>query len=326
MAGTPRDILIVKPSSLGDVVHTLPCAALLRRAFPGATIRWLVNTEWAPLLAGNPHIDDVIEFPRRNFRGIGGALRIAPWARTLRERVQPDLILDYQGLLRSALIAKLCRDENTRVLGLGDAREGARFFYDDATDVRGCTHAVERYLALTRDVAGATNDGQPLEWPLPDGAPPNGFPVREPFIVLHPFSRGAGKSLAAGQVAQFCRALAPHHIVLAGRTTTALPPIENITDLLNATDLLELIWLLRHARFIVSVDSGPMHIAAALTSRLVSIHTWSDPAKVGPYRGDAWVWKDGRVFQQRDRENTAAHREVSNISALAEFVKTQLQP
>ncbi|MEQ1861292.1 MAG: glycosyltransferase family 9 protein [Chthoniobacteraceae bacterium] len=319
---TPREILILKPSSLGDVVHTLPCAALLRRAFPHATIRWLVNTEWMPLLEGNPHIDEAIEFPRRDMRGLRGMARIAPWARALRERVQPDLILDYQGLLRSAMIAKLCRGESTRVLGLSDAREGARLFYDETIDVRQCTHAVDRYLALTHAATAAP--AATIEWPLPAGIAPREFFAAEPFIVLHPFSRGARKSLTSEQAAEFCRALAPHRVVLAGRADVSLPPMGNTLDLLNKTSIPELIWLLRHARHIVSVDSGPMHIAAALTPPLVSIHTWSDPAKVGPYRDDAWVWKAGHLVQQRERADTAAHRKVANISALAEFVRTQL--
>jgi heptosyltransferase-1 len=321
----PSDILIVKPSSLGDVVHTLPCAARLRRAFPAATIRWLVNTEWVPLLAGNPHLDEVIEFPRRQFRG-AGVFRIAPWARQLRERIQPDLILDYQGLLRSALIAKLCRGEKARVLGLSDAREGSRLFYDEAVDVSECTHAVDRYIALTRRVIGEgeSQATDALSWPLPHGTAPAGLRQEDRYVLLHPFSRGAGKSLTAAQVAEFCRAIPGHRILIAGRADVSLPPMENAVDLLNATDLAQLIWLLRFARFVVSVDSGPMHIAAALTDRLVSIHTWSDPAKVGPYRDNAWVWKDGRLFQQRDRENPAVHRDVAKIETLAEFVKTQL--
>jgi ADP-heptose:LPS heptosyltransferase len=319
-----KDILIVKPSSLGDVVHTLPCAALLRQAFPGATIRWLVNTEWAPLLAENPNLDDVIEFPRRSFRGLGGAFRIAPWARKLRERIQPDLILDYQGLLRSGLLSKFCRTDETRVLGLGDAREGSRLFYDAVVDVSGCTHAVDRYLTLTHAATGAPLPDAPLEWSLPEGEAPREPVTLGPFILLHPFSRGAGKSLTAAQVADFCRCLPAHRIIIAGRSEVALPAIDNAIDLLNRTSIPELIWLLRAARFVVSVDSGPMHIAAALTPRLVSIHTWSDPAKVGPYRKDAWVWQEGRLFQQRDRENPVAHQEVANMTALAEFVASQL--
>jgi ADP-heptose:LPS heptosyltransferase len=161
----PREILIVKPSSLGDIVHTLPCSVELRRAFPDAKIRWLVNTEWKPLLEELPLIDEVIEFPRRDFRGVAGMLRIGPWASDLRKRINADLVLDYQGLLRSALIAKLCRGIDGRVVGLDNAREGARFFYHEVVDTIGCVHAVDRYLALTRQITGHVNAG--IEWPLP---------------------------------------------------------------------------------------------------------------------------------------------------------------
>lgn len=325
MAGTnvPKEILIIKPSSLGDIVHTLPSSVELRRAFPDARIRWLVNTEWKPLLEGLPHIDELIEFPRREFRGAKGLLRIAPWTSEIRKRINADLVLDYQGLLRSGFIAKLCRGSEGRVIGLDDAREGARLFYHQAVSTEGCTHAVDRYLALTRQVTGL--GGGALEWPMPEGKAPNGFEGQNaPFVVLHPFSRGSGKSLPAEQVAAFCEKLAPVRVVIAGHADEASPKLENVTDLLNATSLDELIWLLRHARFVVSVDSGPMHIAAAVTGRLVSIHTWSDPAKVGPYRPEAWVWQNGRLFQQRDRENAAVHREVANIEGLAEFVKAEI--
>ena len=106
---SPREILVVKPSSLGDVVHTLPAVAAIKAHWPSAHLRWLVNTEWAPLIEGNRHVDEVVVFPRGNFRGVRGLIRIAPWARALRERINADLVLDFQGLLRSALLSKLCR-------------------------------------------------------------------------------------------------------------------------------------------------------------------------------------------------------------------------
>jgi ADP-heptose:LPS heptosyltransferase len=68
-------------------------------------------------------------------------------------------------------------------------------------------------------------------------------------------------------------------------------------NLLNQTTLLQLIWLIRAARFVISVDSGPMHIAAAVTSQLISIHTWSDPRRVGPYNAEAWIWKNGELLR-----------------------------
>jgi heptosyltransferase-1 len=312
--------LIIKPSSLGDVVHTLPAVALLKRRFPESPIRWLINPEWAPLLDGNPHVNEVIPFPRRAFRGLSGVLRIAPWARSLRATTKVDCVLDFQGLLRSALIARLCRARGGKIIGLSDAREGARYFYDRVVDVGGIAHAVDRYLALVAPLGIDT--AQPAEWPLPSGEPVAEVPDG-PFILFHPFSRGAGKSLSPEEVQTFCSALAPLRVVIAGRSEANLLPLGNALDLLNRTTLSQLISLIRRAAFVVSVDSGPMHIAAALTERLVSIHTWSDPAKVGPYQPNAWIWKDRALAQMRDLQNGSKHLPCADIPALAAFVAQQ---
>jgi ADP-heptose:LPS heptosyltransferase len=316
----PESILIIKPSSLGDAVHTLPAVALLKRCWPEANLRWLINPEWAPLLDGNPHVDEVVIFPRGEFRGLAGLARIPGWAKTIAQR-KADLVLDFQGLFRSALIGHICRRGD--FVGLSDAREGAGFFYTRAVDVSGCTHAVDRYLRLVATLG--IDIALPLEWPLPVGSQPADFNEDEPFILLHPFSRGEGKSLTADDATAFCRELAPRRVVLAGRGDSHVTPASNLTDLLNRTSLAELIWLIRHAEFVVSVDSGPMHIAAALTSRLVSIHTWSDPAKVGPYRPDAWVWKGGELFQMRDLGDSRRRERCPDIAALAAFVSGKTQ-
>ena len=236
----------------------------------------------------------------------------------MRRQQRADLVLDFQGLLRSALIARLCTGGETA--GLSDAREGARFLYDRAAEVNGIAHAVDRYLALVATFG--IDIPQPLEWPLPPGTRPEGFGSPGSFILLHPFSRGVGKSLSVDQVAAFCRSVAPHAVVIAGRASEEIPPLDTVTNLLNRTSLIELIWLLRQASFVVSVDSGPMHIAAALNPRLLSIHTWSDPRKVGPYEKDAWVWKDGAVFQMKDTSHSETHRPVSSIKEVGEFVRT----
>ena len=133
---------------------------------------------------------------------------------------------------------------------------------------------------------------------------------------------GAGKSLTTAEVAEFCRTLAPRRIVLAGRTAAAVADATNLTNLLNRTTLPELIWLLRRAAFTVSVDSGPMHIAAALSPRLLAIHTWSDPRKVGPYQPDAWIWKDRALCQMRDLAQPSAHQPAADLAAVARFVAT----
>ena len=315
----PREILIIKPSSLGDIVHTLPAVALIKRHWPDTHLRWLINPEWAPLLDGNPHVDEAVLFPRGEFRGFTGLARIPVWAKRIAQR-KADLVLDFQGLIRSALIARLCR--RGEVIGLSDAREGAGLFYTRTADVRDCTHAVDRYLRLVATLGIET--APPLEWPLPAGAAPAEFSADERFLLLHPFSRGAGKSLSTDDVASFCRVLAPRRVILVGRTGASIPAAANVTDLLNRTSLHELIWLIRRATFVVSVDSGPMHIAAALTPRLISIHTWSDPAKVGPYRREAWIWQGRALLQIRDLADPSARRPCPDIAALAAFVATQL--
>src|SRR3954467_11551783 len=98
-------ILIIKPSSLGDVVHTLPAVAAIRDAHPAAEITWVINPEWAPLLRGNQDVNHVHIFPRGDFRGLGASTSLVPWLRQTR-KLRPDLALDFQGLLRSAIIAK----------------------------------------------------------------------------------------------------------------------------------------------------------------------------------------------------------------------------
>lgn len=319
----PGRILVLKPSSLGDIVHTLPAVAALRAKFPSAHITWMINPEWAPLLEGNPHLDDTLIFPRADFRGLPGWLRFRRWRRALKKQTRPDLILDFQGLLRTALVARAFRE--TPVYGLSDAREGARFAQTKTVPVDPKAHAVERYLALAA-AAGATLPGPP-EFTLPAGDhPPENIPSA-PFIVLHPFSRGRGKALSPEAVAAFCRA-ADHPVVLVGRSNenvSGLP--SNVTNLLNKTSLTELLWLLRRAAFVVSVDSGPMHLTAAVTDRLLAVHTWSDPCRVGPYRPGAHVWKARKFFPALDPAGSSAPEIVpspQDAAIMANWVGQQL--
>jgi heptosyltransferase-1 len=295
-----RSILIIKPSSLGDIVHTLPSAVLIRNAFPEAEITWVVNPEWAPLLRGNKSIDHVHIFPRRDLGGFGMSQHLLPWLRST-NRLQPDVALDFQGLLRSALIGKISRPR--QFYGMSDAREGARLFYQRIAQVDRKAHAVERSLRLVEEFGVEIK--RPLQFPLPSGDPVERFDDSEPYVVIHPFARGRQKSIGHLTIEKFCRGLAPHRVVLVGRAMRELAVPDNCINLLNHTTILQLIWLIRRARFIISVDSGPMHIAAALTDRVVSIHNWSDPRRVGPYNEDAWIWKSGLFCRMRDLPSPA---------------------
>jgi heptosyltransferase I len=298
-----NSILIIKPSSLGDVVQTLPAVAAVREAHPNAVITWVINPEWAPLLRGNQDVNHVHIFPRGEFRGLGASVGFLQWLRQTK-RLQPDLALDFQGLLRSAIIAKA--SGATEIYGMSDGREGSRLFYQRVAKVNRREHAVERYLKLAECAGGKI--GEALRCPIPSGDPLPRFDEYPPFIVLHPSARGKGKSLSKAVIEELCRSFSPTRVVIIGQAGRKIDPPENCVELTNQTSLLQMIRLVRTASFIITVDSGPMHIAAAVSDRLVSIHTWTDPVRVGPYNPDAWVWKHGKLLRVSELETAKLRR------------------
>jgi heptosyltransferase I len=314
-------ILVIKPSSLGDIVHTLPAVAAIRDAHPGAKITWVMNPEFTPLLRGNPDVDHIHGFPRRDFSGLGAPVKFGPWFKETR-KLKPDLALDFQGLIRSAFIARASGAK--QVYGMSDGREGSRFFYSKTAKVNKREHAVERYLKLA-ELAGA-RIGEALRCPLPTGDPLPRFDEYPPFILLHPFARGSGKSLTNKLIEEICVAFAPTRVVVVGKTGRQIDVAENCVELTNQTSLLQLVRLIRVAKFVISVDSGPMHIAASVNDRLLSIHTWTNPRRVGPYNPDAWIWKHGTIARVSELENTKLKRrgrefKTKDISAIVELIR-----
>lgn len=287
----PREILLIKPGSLGDVVHALPVAHALKTAFANARLTWVIDPRWAPLVCNNPAVDAILEFPRTQFRGPSGWVRGAAWFAGLRGR-KPDLTVDLQGLLRSGMIARAAGSR--RVIGLSDAREGGRFFCNATADVSGVSHAVDRYLQVL-PLCGVPIPAHP-EFPIPAATPPPGLPLR--FTAIHPFARGAGKSLDDDSIRFLCDALKPSPVVLCGMGTPPANLPGHVMNLTHATTLLEMVGLLRTSTAVISVDSGPMHVACALKRPLLAIHTWSDPRRVGPYSADAWILQGGVLRRQ----------------------------
>ncbi len=318
-----KRILILKPGSLGDVVHALPVASALRAAMPDAHIDWVIDPRWAPLLEENPAIGGRILFPREKFRGMGGWLAAVAWLRGLR-RCRSDICLDLQGLLRSGLMAWASGARQR--IGLSDAREGARLFYSESVKVHSGEHSVRRYLRILEPLGIAAPEIP--QFPLPVGQLPSPAPP-SPYILIHPFARGRGKSLTGEVLAAMCHALAPFPIVLAGsRGTEPLPELP-ARNLLGETSLVELIGLIRSAAVMISVDSGPAHIAAAVGTTLVAIHTWSHPGLVGPFSESAWIWRSGSISRQTLAVSSSFLPEgsppgVSDALRIAEHARTLL--
>jgi ADP-heptose:LPS heptosyltransferase len=183
---------------------------------------------------------------------------------------------------------------------MSNAFAGATWFYDRVAQVNRRSHPVERYLKLV-ECAGATV-GESLRCSVPSGDPLPRFDAHPPFVLLHPFARRQDKSLSNTVIEEFCQSLAPTRVVVVGQSHRRMNTPENCIDLTRQTSLLQLLWLIRVAKFVVSVESGPMHIAAAVTPNLLSIHSWTDPRRIGPYNPDAWVWKHGQLSRVAELE------------------------
>lgn len=285
-----RRILVVKLSSLGDTLHALPAAAELARQ-KDAELDWAVQPAFAPLVERFACVSRVIPVPRPS--------ETRAWLRALRElhRAPPyDLVVDFQGLLKSALVARAARAP--RRIGPSFAREGSAAFYTELAGHRDKSrHAVEECLDVVRHL-GLEMPARPL-FPLrapdvdPDSLAPAIASRTGPRIAVAPYSRWATKNWPESSFAEAIRILAEEadaRIYLVGGPGDA-PGAARIAaaagvpcaNLCGALSLVGSAGLLARCGALLTNDSGPMHIAAALGVPCVVPFGPTDPARTGPY-------------------------------------------
>ena len=265
----PR-ILVVRLGSMGDVIAALPAVASLKQTLAQSRITWVIEPRWAVLLEGNPHVDAVIQFDRRTFDGFRTA-----WRELRRERF--DLAVDFQGLVKSALLATVARPERIFGFTADYAREApASWFYSNKVSIR-LYHAVERNLDLAV-AAGASRIVRTFA--LPAGEPEGELPEGD-FVLASPLAGWGAKQWPLENYRELTRLLrsefgltlvlnAPNRIDVEGAWTH----VSAIPGLIHAT---------RRAVAVVGIDSGPTHLAAALGKPGVAIYGPTDPARHGPY-------------------------------------------
>jgi len=297
-----ENILLIKPSSLGDVVMALPALSTLRRSFPRARISWLIRPEFAPLIEGHPHLDEIILFDRKSlgraWRDPAAMRELAALISRLR-RSRFDAVLDLQGLFRSASLAWLsgCKQR----FGPIWRKELARYFYTTAIPPRlEWVHVVDYYLKLVEAMGVADLR---VEFVLPEkseaAATARDLLSRHSvdpgrYAVIVPGSAQVSKCWPADRFAALADRLTSDHglAVVATGSKSESVMIEQIQalakhpiiNLAGRTSLPELTEVLRMAKLVVSNDTGPGHIAAALGKPLVMMFSWSNPLRVGPYR------------------------------------------
>jgi len=311
-------ILILKPSSLGDVIQALPVLRLLKLHFRGAEIFWWIDSALAPLLEGDPDLTGIVRFERKRWKSPLHWPEMFRSIRWLREQ-NFDLVIDLQCLARSGAFAWLA---NGRFLiGLDEVREGARGFYDIAIRRASFhTHAVDWYLAVLPQLGvpvhknfvwlperPAVAAAVKLKWPdaaerrsparrEEDGhsqraVPETGAPR---WIALQPGARWLNKRWPAGNFAELVRLTAKNFpaarfAILGdaedkpdGEIISRAAP-ERCLNLCGETSLPEMIEWLRLCDLMVTNDTGPMHVAAALGRPLVALFGPTEPRRTGPY-------------------------------------------
>ncbi len=287
-------ILILKPSSLGDVVQALPVLRLLKSHWPRAEVYWWVDAVLSPLLEGDPDLDGLFAFHRRRW----ASPRYWPEAlRSIREmrRRRFDLVMDLQALARSAILARLCGA--ARSVGLEDFREAAPAFYDVRVPRRSYhTHAVDWYLDAVRALGVPVTDK--FDWlpRRPAVAEKVAMAAADAprWIALHPGARWLNKRWPVTHFAALVKLLAVRQpaarFVLLGASgdaaltaTVAAAAPERCLNLAGATSLWEMIEWVRRSDVVVTNDTGPMHVAAALGRPVVAIFGPTEPRRTGPY-------------------------------------------
>ena len=277
---TSRRILVVRLGAMGDIVHTLPAVAWLKQSHPDSPLTWLVEPRWAPLLEENPYVDQVVPLRRQSFAGLVETrrqLRAAPY----------DFAVDFQGLLKSAMCGSAAHPDRFFGFHQSQVRERlAALFYSHQTLSR-AVHVVDRNLELAQACGGRGMELMEPFFPLPPGRAEGDLPPGD-FVLASPLAGWVSKQWPMD-----------HYRTLAARLWHELgiplvldgPPGANFAAgegvVPHSSSLPGLIHATRRAAAIVGVDSGPLHLAAALDKPGVAIYGPTDPARNGPY-GDSF--------------------------------------
>jgi heptosyltransferase I len=295
------NILIIKLSAIGDVLHTLPSLSALRKLYPQAHITWVVEEAAADLVRNHPLLNSVLVSRRKRWiKDIArGSIRrpmreIRSFLRELRQRPY-DLVIDFHGLLKSSLIVLLSGGK--RKLGYDSMQELSGIFVNEKIPEDMNKHAVDRYLDFPRYLGMQTDE---VEFVLPlnreaevkTGNLLKKYNLEEnKFVAINPVAFWQTKLWENEKFAVLADLIASRLDVKVVFTGSEKESVDKITsqmsaapvNLAGATSLLDLAWLYKSALLVVTTDSGPMHLASAVGTPVIALFGPTDPARTGPY-------------------------------------------
>jgi len=294
--------LIIKPSSLGDVVHAFPVLKALRDQYPESRIDWVISRALVDLIDNHPMIDDLIIIDKDLWKDIyrlpETLKEIKALIRRLRSRYY-DIVIDLQGLLRSGILSGIAKSRIK--IGFANAREGSHLFYNKKIPTKNNLHAVDRYLEIVRAVGAEVKK---VEFPIiidkEAESKIRDMVRRDTYVLIFPSARWLTKRWPMERFASLISGIEMSVVISGSGTDQALGDniiklareINDSIDVINLcgkTGLKELIALINNARLVITNDSGPMHISTSLNKPTLALFGPTDPENTGPYG-----WKEKR--------------------------------
>jgi len=296
-----RKILIVKLSSLGDIVHTLPVLPLLKGRFPEMEISWLVEKRHQPLLLHHPFIDRLLTVDTLRWRkeplSLSTYRELFSSVRELR-RGRFDLAIDFQGLIKSGLLTFLSGAPLRLGFGKDDLREpwSSIFLNRSRPSAPQEIHVVDKNLGLLKPLG---IDSRRVEFPLIFSEEAERYVTEglstlklTEFIIINPGGGWRSKRWSAEKYASLADMIINkmgYHILLTwgpGERALAMEiasRMRNSPAISFSTDIPQLIALIKRAKLLICGDSAPLHLAVACGTPVVGIYGPSDPDRNGPY-------------------------------------------
>jgi heptosyltransferase I len=320
-----NSFLIVRIGSLGDVVHAIPFAAALRNHFPHARIDWMVDPRYVELLNLVPLVNRKIPVDTRSMFRRGERTQLVRELRELR-RVGYDIAFDLQGLLKSAVLARAAGAR--RVVGFvkDHLREPmARVFYTERIDPGDAAHVIDKNLALL-SAAGVSDRSVRFPLTLPGSTLVESIVGRASggFVLINPGAAWPNKRWPPDRFGAVAAAIHRQHgyrsLVLWGPGEESLADAVasasgGAAEVLPATSIVDIAGIARAARLMISGDTGPMHIAAAVGTPLVTLFGPTSPERNGPWAArDIAIARIDRcacVYERTCRRDTPCIDDIS---------------
>jgi heptosyltransferase-1 len=285
----PEKMLIIKPSSLGDIIHSLPFLAAVKAHFPTTEIHWVVARGLHVLLEHHPLISKLWIINKDSWKNVSDLTKTLREVRDLYKglgREGYDVCVDLSGLLRSGLLTFASKAPIK--IGFAESDEGSPFFYTHKVKGDMNRHAIDRYLQIAKALGCPIED---IRYPMPDFDlnPPLCQTLPKEYAVIAPSAGKEANRWPASRFGELAARLPLPSVVVCGKGDAAVAE-EVIAaskgkaiSLAGKTSILELMAVIRKARFFISNDTGPMHIAAAFQIPVFALFGPANPERTGPY-------------------------------------------